>query len=77
MINIGQLVGVVPTTLLIDQMGRRPLAIWGAIGMAIPHTIMAGLTSAYSDDWPSHQGVGWFCVALVCKFQSTLCLFRV
>jgi MFS family permease len=68
MINVGQLVGVVPTTLFIDQMGRRPLAIWGAIGMAIPHAIMAGLTAQYGNDWPAHPGVGWFCVALVCKF---------
>lgn len=68
MINIGQLVGVVPTMIvLMDTVGRRRLAIWGAVGMGIPHTIMAALTATYGSDWPAHPGMGWFCVALVCK----------
>lgn len=43
MINIGQFVGIVPTMLFIDSIGRRPLAIWGAIGMMIAHAIMGGV----------------------------------
>jgi hypothetical protein len=72
MINIGQLVGVTPTLLFMDKFGRRPLAIWGAIGMGIPHAIMAGLIGKYGSSWPEHQGLGWFCVALVCKSKACI-----
>jgi MFS family permease len=58
MINIAQFLGVIPTMLFMDQIGRRPLAIWGAIGMGIPHAIMGALTGKYGSDWPSHPGVG-------------------
>lgn len=68
MINIGQMVGVVPAMIFMDNIGRRNLAIWGAIAMAIPHTIMAGISGKYENDWLAHTGVGWFGVALVCKF---------
>jgi MFS family permease len=67
MMNIAQLFGVIPTLLFMDRIGRRPLAIWGAIGMGIPHAIMAGLTAKYSSDWSSHPGAGWVCVAVVCE----------
>ena len=72
MINIGQLVGVTPTLLFMDKLGRRRLAIWGAIGMGIPHSIMAGVIGTYGHSWPEHQGVGWFCVALICKHLRSL-----
>lgn len=66
MINVGQMIGVVPAMLFMDDIGRRPLAIGGAIAMGIPHTLMAAMTGKYGDDWPAHPGVGWFCVALIC-----------
>ncbi|KAM5343491.1 hypothetical protein ACJ41O_012028 [Fusarium nematophilum] len=47
MINIGQLVGVIPAMMFIDKLGRRMLAIWGAIGMAVSHAVMAGIYGAY------------------------------
>lgn len=68
MINIGQIIGVAPAMVFMDNIGRRNLAIWGGIGMAIPHTIMAGISGKYENDWTAHTGVGWFGVALVCKF---------
>lgn len=67
MINIGQFVGVVPAMIFMDNMGRRNLAIWGAIGMGIPHVIMAGLYGSYGNSWPDHAAAGWACVAFVCK----------
>lgn len=67
MINIGQMIGVVPAMIFMDNIGRRNLAIWGAIAMAIPHTIMAGISGKYGNDWTAHTGVGWFGVALVCE----------
>jgi MFS family permease len=67
MINIGQFVGVVPAMIWMDNIGRRPLAIWGAIGMGTAHVIMAAVYGKFGHDWPSHPTAGWVCVAFVCK----------
>ncbi|KAI9733625.1 MAG: hypothetical protein M1834_003227 [Cirrosporium novae-zelandiae] len=48
-----------------DLFGRRRLAIFGVLGMCIPHVIMAGIVGKYQGSWSSHMGVGWFGVALV------------
>ena len=71
MVNIGQLVGVVPAMIFMDNIGRRNLAIWGAIGMCIPHIFMAALYGSYGHSWPDHQAAGWACVAFLC--ESCLC----
>ncbi|KAI9842640.1 MAG: hypothetical protein M1837_007007 [Sclerophora amabilis] len=65
MVNICQLVAVLPALLYLDRLGRRNLTIWGGVAMGIPHTIMAGIVGKYSDSWSSHKGVGWFGVALI------------
>ncbi|KAB2573822.1 Hexose transporter HXT10 [Lasiodiplodia theobromae] len=59
MINIGQLVAVVLCFFIIDHVGRRPLAIWGAVGMAVPYIIMSALVGEFSHDWPGHSAAGW------------------
>lgn len=65
MINICQLVGSTFTTIFLDQMGRRKLAIGGGIAMGIPHAILAGLVATYNSSWASNAGPAWFSVALV------------
>lgn len=67
MINVGQLVGVIPAMLFIDKIGRRALAIWGAIGMGASHAIMSGIYGAFGNAWESHSAAGWACVAFVCE----------
>ena len=66
MINIVQLVGGIPILIYLDRVGRRTLAIAGGLAMAIPHLIMCGMMNKFSSDWPSHRGIAWFCVALIC-----------
>ena len=68
MVNICQLVAGIPTFLYLDRIGRRKLAIAGGIAMAIPHLIMSGIVGKYNSSWPSHRGMGWFGVALVCEY---------
>lgn len=75
MINVGQLVGVVPAMLFIDKIGRRGLAIWGAIGMGVAHTVMSGVYGAYGTSWENHGNAGWACVAFVCKYSHFQFLF--
>lgn len=65
MINIGQLVGACVTTLYLDQMGRRKLAIGGGVAMGIPHAILAGLVGTFNTSWTSNPGPAWFGVALI------------
>ncbi|KAI1455137.1 general substrate transporter [Annulohypoxylon moriforme] len=65
MVNIVQFVATVPIFLFLDKLGRRKLAIFGGIGMGIPHIIMAGIVSKYNDKWADNQGIGWFGVALI------------
>lgn len=71
MVNVCQFVGGVPIMLYLDKAGRRKLAIYGGTTMAIPHLVMAGLMDRFSSDWATHQAVGWFCVALICKLSAS------
>lgn len=66
-VNICQLVSGVPIIFCLDRAGRRPLSILGGCAMAVPHLIIAGLMNKFGDDWTANQGVGWFCVALICR----------
>ncbi|PWY91695.1 sugar transporter [Aspergillus sclerotioniger CBS 115572] len=65
LINVCQFVGGIPILMCLDRVGRRKLAIYGGIAMAIPHLAMARLMNRFSSYWAAHQGIGWFCVALV------------
>ncbi|KAJ5337827.1 hypothetical protein N7452_004555 [Penicillium brevicompactum] len=65
LVNVFQLVASIPTLIFLDKIGRRKLAIFGGVAMAIPHLIMAGIYERFSDSWTSHKGVGWFGVALI------------
>ncbi|CAG7924833.1 unnamed protein product [Penicillium olsonii] len=65
LVNVVQLVASIPTLVYLDKIGRRKLAIFGGIAMAIPHLIMAGIYERFSDKWTSHKGAGWFGVALI------------
>lgn len=66
--DIAQFVAVVPCILLIDKIGRRPLAIYGAFGMAFSYAVISVLSGLYSTDWLAHVAAGWGCVAMVFMF---------
>lgn len=66
--NVLQLVAVVVCFITIDKIGRRPLAIFGALGGGIAWTVMAALTGVYSDDWESNPAAGWGAVAMAFVF---------
>ncbi|OQV05166.1 hypothetical protein CLAIMM_09950 [Cladophialophora immunda] len=71
MVNICQLIAGIPTFLFLDQMGRRKLAIFGGLAMAAPHLVMAGVVGKFNGSWSTHQGVGWFGVALIYLYVLT------
>lgn len=69
--NVLQLVAVAVCFVIIDKVGRRPLAIWGAVGTTISYVIISILSGLYGDDWPSHGAAGWACVAMAFMFILT------
>jgi MFS family permease len=66
--NVLQLVAVVACFFIIDKIGRRPLAIYGAIWGGTAWAIMAVLTGIYSKDWASNPAAGWAAVAMAFLF---------
>ncbi|CAH0014899.1 unnamed protein product [Clonostachys rhizophaga] len=66
--NVLQLVAVIACFTIIDKVGRRPLAIWGALGGGIAWTVMAILSGLYSRDWSANPAAGWAAAAMAFLF---------
>ncbi|KAJ5368519.1 uncharacterized protein N7496_008279 [Penicillium cataractarum] len=66
--NILQLVAVLVCFVIIDKVGRRPLAIFGAVGSTICYVLITILSGLYSQDWPAHPAAGWATVAMAFCF---------
>ena len=58
----------VPAVMYVDKLGRKPVLVSGAIGMAACHFIISGIVASYEDDWPNHQGAGWAACVMVWLF---------
>ncbi|KAI9651915.1 MAG: hypothetical protein M1831_007495 [Alyxoria varia] len=63
-LNLMQLIAVIICFFIIDLVGRRSLAINGAIAMTFPYVVMSFLAWMYSGSWKSHQGAGWLEVSM-------------
>ncbi|RMY72469.1 hypothetical protein D0863_04484 [Hortaea werneckii] len=66
--NCFQLVGVIIAFALIDSWGRRPLAIYGALGNMVCYLIIAALVGTYAGNWDNNESAGWACVAFAFLF---------
>ncbi|RMY72111.1 hypothetical protein D0862_14505 [Hortaea werneckii] len=66
--NCFQLVGVVIAFALIDSWGRRPLAIYGALGNMVCYLIISALVATYAGNWDNNESAGWACVAFAFLF---------
>ncbi|KAJ4299141.1 hypothetical protein N0V90_004385 [Kalmusia sp. IMI 367209] len=69
--NILQLVAVAICFVIIDKVGRRPLAIWGATGSTVAYVAISALSGTYGSNWPAHSGAGWACIAMAFLFIIT------
>lgn len=67
--NVMQLVGVSIGLLLMDNVGRRALLLWGAMAMTVCHTIVAAVVGLYSDDWAHHMPAGYTGAAFIFIFM--------
>ncbi|KAF7166882.1 hypothetical protein CNMCM6106_002526 [Aspergillus hiratsukae] len=66
--NILQMIAAIVCFLIIDKVGRRPLAIFGGFACAAAYTVIAVLSGLYSADWKSHLAAGWGAVAMAFVF---------
>ncbi|KAE8164203.1 general substrate transporter [Aspergillus tamarii] len=66
--NVLQLVTVLVCFLIIDKIGRRPLAIFGGFATGVAYIIIAILSGLYGNDWSAHTAAGWACVAMAFLF---------
>lgn len=61
-LNLVQLLAVLICFFVIDRVGRRPLAIYGAVGMTIVYIVIAALVGTYGPNW-ENATAGWVCTA--------------
>ncbi|KAK9770042.1 putative Major facilitator superfamily (MFS) profile domain-containing protein [Seiridium cardinale] len=66
--NALQIVGVCIAFVLIDRIGRRPLAIGGGLGNMTCFVIIAALVGKYEGIWSQNTSAGWACVAMAFLF---------
>lgn len=67
-VGIAMWIATMPAVVYVDKLGRKPILIIGAIGMAICHVIIAGIVGSFSDSWSTHSGAGWAAVVMVWLF---------
>ncbi|ETS77437.1 hypothetical protein PFICI_11311 [Pestalotiopsis fici W106-1] len=66
--NALQIVGVCIAFVLIDKIGRRPLAIGGGLGNMTCFVVIAALVGTYEGIWADHTSAGWACVVMAFLF---------
>ena len=62
-------VATIPAVLYIDQFGRKPVLIAGAIGMGVSHIIVAALYGSFGKNWEAHSAAGWVAVVFVWIYE--------
>lgn len=67
-VGIVMWVATFPAVVYVDKLGRKPILIAGAIGMATCHIIVAVIVAKDQSSWTSHAAAGWAAVAMVWLF---------
>ncbi|KAF2088801.1 general substrate transporter [Saccharata proteae CBS 121410] len=67
-VGIAMWLATIPAVMYVDKLGRKPVLIVGAIGMATCHIIIAVIVAKNEDQWPTHQAAGWAAVVMVWLF---------
>lgn len=67
-VGIAMWIATMPAVAYVDKLGRKPILISGAIGMATCHIIIGIITARDQHNWPAHRGAGWAAVVMVWLF---------
>ncbi|RHZ55293.1 hypothetical protein CDV55_102545 [Aspergillus turcosus] len=67
-VGIVMFIATIPAVIWIDRLGRKPVLVVGAIGMAACHFIIAGIFAQNENQWDTHKAAGWAAVAMVWLF---------
>ncbi|KAK5123412.1 hypothetical protein LTR85_002844 [Meristemomyces frigidus] len=67
-VGIVMWVATFPAVAYVDKLGRKPILIAGALGMATCHIIVAVIVAKDQHSWLSHGAAGWAAVAMVWLF---------
>ncbi|KAF6228442.1 hypothetical protein HO133_008172 [Letharia lupina] len=64
-VGIAMFLATIPAVLYVDKLGRNPVLLTGAVGMAICHTILAILFGINQHQWGTHEAARWAAVTMV------------
>lgn len=67
-VGIVMFVATIPAVLWVDRIGRKPVLITGAIGMATCHIIVAVIFARNADKWSSEPAAAWGAAAMIWLF---------
>lgn len=67
-VGIVMFIFTIPAVLYIDRVGRKPVLVVGALGMALCHFIIAILVAKNENQWETQRAAGWAAVAMVWIF---------
>ncbi|KAL1621912.1 hypothetical protein SLS56_008990 [Neofusicoccum ribis] len=67
-VGIVMFIATIPAVMYVDKLGRKPVLIVGALGMATCHIIIAVIVAKNQYQWPTHQSAGWAAVVMVWLF---------
>lgn len=67
-VGVVMFLATIPAVMYIDKLGRKPVLIFGALGMATCHFIIAAIFGKNENQWDSHPAAGWAAVAMVWLF---------
>lgn len=67
-VGIVMFLSTIPAVLYIDRVGRKPVLVVGAIGMALCHFIIAVIVAKNAGYWGEHTAAGWAAVVMVWLF---------
>ncbi|KAA8904310.1 hypothetical protein TRICI_005536 [Trichomonascus ciferrii] len=67
-VGVVMFLATIPAVLWVDQVGRKPVLISGALLMGMCHFIIAGINGGFHANFKGHEGAGWAAVVFVWLF---------
>lgn len=64
-VGVAMFLATIPAVLYIDKLGRKPVMLAGAVGMALCHFIIAVIFARNQYTWAIHKAAGWAAVTMV------------